>query len=203
MSQLTKAESSRINGAKSHGPVTPEGKQRSSKNAVRHGLLAKNICLNIEQPEIFQELLNDYIRRIQPTDPIEMRLVEQAAIAQFRYERTLSTEASMYVLEMDHQAPEITKKYERVDPPTRFSLAFKSLADNSHQIQLMLRYQNSMLRQRDSALKQIRDLRANFPIPDEIDLVNDERPLTNDERDLPNKPTAPPKSNEIVINDQT
>ena len=173
---------------------------------VRHGLLAKGICLNIEKTEVFEELLNDFIHRIQPTDPIEMRLVEQAAIAQFRYERKLSTEASMFVLEMDHQAPEITKKYERVDPPTRFSLAFKSLADDGHQLQLMLRYQNSMLRQRDSALKQIRDLRANFPVPavnDERTTTNDERPLTTDERDLPNKPTSPAKSTEIVVNDET
>src|SRR3984893_15668106 len=170
MSTLTKSESSRINGAKSRGPVTPEGKKRSAMNALKHGIQAKSICHNIEKPEVFEELVADFCTRFQPTDNVEMRLVEQAAMAQFRYERmAASTETSMFVLKMDHQAPEVAKQYESVDPPTRFAIAFTGLADEGNSIQLMLRYQQTMLRQRDSAIKQLHDLRSKFPAPSEPD----------------------------------
>jgi hypothetical protein len=36
-------EASRINGAKSRGPVTDAGKQKSSRNSRRHCLYARNI----------------------------------------------------------------------------------------------------------------------------------------------------------------
>src|SRR5579864_3497047 len=177
MATLTKSESSRINGAKSHGPATPEGKQRSSMNAVKHGILAKHICLNIEKPEVFEQIVADFSTRLQPADDVELRLVEQAAMAQLRYERVAaSSETAMFDLKMDHQAPEVAKQYERVDPPTRFAIAFTALGAEGNSIQLMLRYQQTMLRQRDSAIKQLHELRTKFPIPNEPD-----PPVTHDQ----------------------
>src|SRR5579864_4005675 len=190
MSTLTRSESSRINGAKSHGPVTPEGKQRSSMNAVKHGILAKHICLNIEKPEVFEQIVADFSTRLQPADDVELRLVEQAAMAQLRYERVAaSSETAMFVLKMDYQAPEVAKQYERVDPPTRFAIAFTALGAEGNSIQLMLRYQQTMLRQRDSAMKQLHELRTKFPAPNEPESpepVESTKPAP-----APNEPDAP------------
>src|SRR5205809_28872 len=61
---MNKAESSRTNGAKSHGPVTPEGKQHSKLNALRHGILATFICLTSEEKDKFKELVQDFLTRM-------------------------------------------------------------------------------------------------------------------------------------------
>ena len=201
MATLDKAESSRINGAKSHGPVTPEGKQHSSLNALRHGILATFICLTSEEKDKFKELVQDFLTRLQPLDNVELRIVEQLATCAFRLERFVTTEAALFDLEMDAQAEEVAKmRIKDLNPADRFAMAFKSLADKSKSLQLYLRYETTITRQYDRALKQLLTLRAKFPIPaeettnDERTTTNEGRTTTNDKRPdsvLPNEPTDP------------
>src|ERR1700694_3947654 len=146
---IDKAESSRINGAKSRGPVTPEGKQRSSLNSVRHGLFAKVHCLTNENQGLLKELLQDYLTRLQPTDMVELRLVEQVALAAFRLERMISNETALFDREMDEQTKQREKQLPKIDPAAVFALAFKSLADNSKALHLYLRYEVMLKRQYD------------------------------------------------------
>jgi len=197
---INKSESSRINGAKSRGPVTPEGKQRSSLNAVRHGLLAKSICLTNEDPEKFKELLQDYLTRLQPTDNVELRLVEQLASAAFRLERFAGAETALFDLEMDTQTPQIEKQFKKIDHACTFALAFKSLADNSKALHLYLRYETTISRQYDRALKQLLALRANFPIPTEADVPN-EAEIPN-EPEVPNEPSGPDERRASALPDE-
>ncbi len=84
MSSDRKIETARVNGAKSRGPATPEGRAKSSRNSLRHGLSAKTVLLPAESHEQFQLLLDAHIQQFQPASPVEMDLVEAMAVARWR-----------------------------------------------------------------------------------------------------------------------
>ncbi len=169
MPTLNKAESARINGAKSRGPITEEGKKRSSLNAVRHGALAKTMCLTCEDHELYKQLLSDFIERLQPSDNVELRIVEQLANTAHRLERLQSAETALFDYEMDVMTPQLTN-HKNLDHPTRFAIAFKSLADKSKALNLYLRYEAALTRQYDRLLKQLLTLRTKLPNePTEVD----------------------------------
>src|SRR6202166_5472125 len=77
-----KSETSRINGAKSHGPKTPEGKETSSRNSLKHGLTSRStILLQCESLDEFKAFLAEHIAIHQPVTRPEEELVDQMAIA--------------------------------------------------------------------------------------------------------------------------
>src|SRR4029077_5819829 len=82
-----KSETARANGAKSHGPVTPEGRSASSRNSLRHGFTAKSVVLPTESSEDFQELLDSYIAQFHPQGGVEMDLIQAMAAARWRLQR--------------------------------------------------------------------------------------------------------------------
>ena len=83
-----KSETSRINGAKSHGPKTPEGKETSSHNSLKHGFTSrKTFILQTESPDEYREFLAEHIAIHQPTTLPESELVDQMAIARWRIRR--------------------------------------------------------------------------------------------------------------------
>jgi hypothetical protein len=56
----------RANGALSRGPITPEGKARSSQNAIKHGLQSNLVVLRNENKEAYQTVLQSYYDRFKP-----------------------------------------------------------------------------------------------------------------------------------------
>jgi hypothetical protein len=78
-----KAAANRANAQRSTGPRTPEGKQRSSLNALRHGILAKaafNATLEGEERRAdFDELVAGLAQEYQPRTMTEKMTVQQLA----------------------------------------------------------------------------------------------------------------------------
>ena len=67
-----RAEAARINGAKSRGPKTPEGKARSSQNSYRHGPL-------------FDSFRESFVAKFQPNDSAVTSLVDDSKTIEFLY----------------------------------------------------------------------------------------------------------------------
>ena len=78
---------SRANGAKSRGPRTPQGKRNSSKNSIRHGLLARNVLLQGESKARFLGLVKSLFAEHHPQTPTEVLLVQTLATTRWRLDR--------------------------------------------------------------------------------------------------------------------
>ena len=142
MPNLTKAESSRRNGAKSRGPTTPAGRAKSSLNAISHGITAKTLILQNEDPAQFLEMMNSYVEYFQPENQIQIDLVTDVVAARWRLRRTWRYQTALLDIEMDAQAPDFEKRFPTThDEDMRGSLAWKSLADQGQSFGTALRYE--------------------------------------------------------------
>ena len=63
-----RAAQARLNGAKSNGPITLEGKAKSSKNALKHGFAAKiNVLIHPDDSDAWATHLAGYRDSYRPT----------------------------------------------------------------------------------------------------------------------------------------
>ncbi len=157
MSSALKSETARINGAKSHGPATPEGKARSSANSRRHGLASASILMDGESAEDFQLLRADFLNQFQPQTAVETDLVDVMAIARWRLRRLLAIEAHLFDLEILYRKDDIKarSKLKVMEQEDRLAFVFQKLGDHGNSLTLLLRYEGSLNRSYDKALKQL------------------------------------------------
>jgi hypothetical protein len=158
-------KSSRANGAKSHGPTTPEGKKRSSQNAVQHGLLAKCLLLPGEDAENFEILMQNHERRFQPADGIELGIIEEMCAAYWRLHRVWTMETHTLIHQISTQPAG--------QPVDRMVGAVNNLAAQPGTA-LMQRYETRLQNMYSRAIRTFKVLRT-IPVPDLDDDFPDEQ----------------------------
>lgn len=164
MATLDQIEAARRNGSLSRGPVSPDGKARSARNATRHGMHSNTVILRNESAELYNGIAEQYLAECEPRTVRERDLVMQIVNAHWRLARMNAMETAALDLEMDRQRPEIDLDIAGIDEPTRAAMAFTQLVDNSHALAMYGRSETRLRRTIDRAeaqlnLLQIRRLR--------------------------------------------
>ena len=88
----TRAAVNRKNAARSTGPVTPEGKRRSSLNALRHGLTGQTVVLPEDDLAAYQKHCAQFHAELKPQGLLETKAVQTIADTYWRLDRIRAME---------------------------------------------------------------------------------------------------------------
>ena len=185
MSSERRIQSSRANGARSHGPVTPAGRLKSAYNNLRHGILAETVVLEDENSETFNEILAALTREFDPQTEAQLGLVETMASARWRLMRIWSIERQTLKSEIGKHDPG------KHDPAARAALAFHDLANNSRTLDVINRYESRYDRQYSRSLNLLLKL-ARFPITHSLKFAKPNLSPTNGHPKRPPSRPGPP-----------
>ena len=83
------------NALLSTGPVTPEGKGASSRNAIRHGLTAKTGMLASDDPEEYRQHCQVFFDRLAHRDEIERAVIQDIADIEWKLKRIPAIESAI------------------------------------------------------------------------------------------------------------
>jgi len=96
MSSIRQIEANRRNAFKSTGPTTPEGKQCSRCNAIRHGLTAETVIGVLEDSEDYQAFEAAVISDYDAQTAVERELVLRLASILWRLRRATGIESALF-----------------------------------------------------------------------------------------------------------
>jgi hypothetical protein len=82
----------RLNALKSTGPKTPQGKDRSRRNGLKHGLSGAGVVLPDDMRAEVDRLIAAYSREFRPANESERQLVEDRALGRVRVKHAWSAE---------------------------------------------------------------------------------------------------------------
>jgi hypothetical protein len=172
------AEAARRNGARSKGPVTQDGKRRSSANALKHGLAAlHHLVLEDEDPRELEGLTARLLGEIGAEGELEARLVRRLAVAFWKGERAERMEVALL-----DGAP-------GVKPPTRGGTWEEAEAAETFDVRrfnAIRGHQAAQGREISRCLKELRQLRR------EPFLAEEDEPKATSLQNEPGHPTPVP-----------
>jgi hypothetical protein len=118
MPSPTQLAANRRNAAKSTGPKTAEGKAAASRNALRHGLTARQIVCYGERESVYAAFHATMRENLAPADEVEEQLVERIILCSWRLRRIARAERGLIDRESGsvflYHETRISRSFERI-----------------------------------------------------------------------------------------
>jgi hypothetical protein len=147
-------EINRANAQRSTGPKTEAGKQRSSLNALRHGLTGQIVVMPTEDLQAYQLHLESFTDEYHPQGASESHLVQALADTSWRLNRVAALETNLLTLGVTHSSP-------IPGAPPQIQDAFSivaALESQSKALSNLSLHSQRLSRQFERTLVQLRDL---------------------------------------------
>jgi len=144
---------------KSHstGPRTQQGKQRSSLNALRHGLTGQTVVIPSDDRQAYDQFIRNFYSDYQPRTAIERQLVQTVADCSWRLNRLRAQEQTLLTLGTIEMESQINNPDDRCATACASGLAFEKHAKTLGNLTL---YEQRISRNFDRALKQLKQEQA-------------------------------------------
>ena len=160
MNTELRSETSRINGAKSKGPVTPEGKAKSGQNNNRYGLTIRGLRLHTESDEAVKLVLGEYEEQHQPEGPIEHEMVEMLASYQFLLIRAMAMQSGYLEVAIARHEKDIDAEFDAISANGFMAEVFRRMAKDDDSYRLLLRQAADLRRAYNQKLKELQSLQT-------------------------------------------
>jgi hypothetical protein len=186
---LSKAESSRINGAHSNGPSSTQGKLNSANARLKHGAYSKRILMDCESEEGYDFFKSTFVNLFLPADPFEAECVESMVTARWRIRRLEATEASNLNIALAANKEKVAETFEAIDIVHERAVAVQ---DQMAALDANTRVQERLHRIYDRNFKLLANYRkqSGRAVPVKAPAEPDPLPTTN----LTDEPTAEPST---------
>jgi hypothetical protein len=141
----------------STGPRTAQGKQRSSLNALRHGLTGQTVVIPSDDHTAYDRFCRGFFDEYQPVAATEHQLVQTLADCAWRLNRLRAQEQTLQSLAALAQEPNIHIRDDRAAAACASGLAFQQQCKMLANLTL---YEQRISRQFERAMKMLKEAQA-------------------------------------------
>ena len=122
---IHRAAVNKANAQKSTGPRTEAGKQRSSLNALRHGLTGQTIVLPTEDHSAYQRHSQAFLDEYRPKGATEIQLVQSLLDTSWQLNRASAVETSLFSLGITEMEDRIRVTHPEAETALAMALAYR------------------------------------------------------------------------------
>jgi hypothetical protein len=152
-----RAAVNKANAQKSTGPRTAAGKQRSSLNALRHGLTGHTIVLPTEDQSAYQRHSQAFLDEYRPKGATETQLVQSLLDSSWQLNRAAAVETNLFSLGITEMEDHIRANHPEAEAALAMALAYR---EHNRAFANISTYRQRLTRQFERTLVLLRNIQA-------------------------------------------